>query len=500
MPSLGLYVLTKNCEATLPAALQSARGLVDSMVVVDTGSSDGTLAIAQGFGATVVHFPWGGDFAAARNAGIAALETDWILVLDADEELDEGAHAWIPGEIARPTADGYIVPVRNYQKPGSEAVRHLVPVPGSERHPRAPDASSYVPSEVCRLFRRTPGIYYVGPVHEQVEYRMLALGRPIGRAGFFIHHFGWYLLEAEAVEQKHSLYRELLRQKLASRPEDVQVLLQYGDALCYFGEHAEGLACFLKAASLAPERGEIWVSVGWALLRQGHVEAAEIASRQIPDTPEHRCSRAHLRGEVFAAAKRWPEAVAAYAVAAAGLPDVLAIQAKLALLELEAGEQVAGNRRIEEVLATLDQAARNAPSAARFLAVAELYGQLRRFEQSLFYIRQGLAFPGQRPAIQPLQELRLRAATATGQHAEAAEAAHALSLLCPSVRSFLREAALLAKAGEMTGALAAIERGLCAFPGAPELTQAGTELRQERDGRAHALQESAGMVDTLLER
>src|SRR3954465_9718832 len=67
-----------------PAAPQ---GVADEMVIVDTGSVDDTVAIAESFGARVLHHPWTGDFANARNLGLDAARGRWILYIDADERL-----------------------------------------------------------------------------------------------------------------------------------------------------------------------------------------------------------------------------------------------------------------------------------------------------------------------------------------------------------------------------------------------------------------------------
>src|SRR5215469_8551383 len=67
--------------------LQSLVGNVDEIVIVDTGSRDDTLAKAGRFPILLHHFPWCGDFSAARNYAIACATGDWILYIDADERL-----------------------------------------------------------------------------------------------------------------------------------------------------------------------------------------------------------------------------------------------------------------------------------------------------------------------------------------------------------------------------------------------------------------------------
>ena len=86
-PRITLCMIARDEERFLPECLDRARAAVDEIVIVDTGSKDRTVAIAQSFGAKVLHVPWDDDFSAPRNAGIAAATGDWILVLDADEFL-----------------------------------------------------------------------------------------------------------------------------------------------------------------------------------------------------------------------------------------------------------------------------------------------------------------------------------------------------------------------------------------------------------------------------
>lgn len=62
--------------------------MVDEIVIVDTGSMDGTLEIAREFGAKIVHHPWNDDFSEARNVSLANATGDWALWLDADEEVE----------------------------------------------------------------------------------------------------------------------------------------------------------------------------------------------------------------------------------------------------------------------------------------------------------------------------------------------------------------------------------------------------------------------------
>ena len=84
-------MIVKNEEHFLPNCLASVIGVVDEIVVLDTGSTDRTCEIAISAGARLEHFEWCDDFAAARNAAVSYATGDWVLVLDADEVLVKGA-------------------------------------------------------------------------------------------------------------------------------------------------------------------------------------------------------------------------------------------------------------------------------------------------------------------------------------------------------------------------------------------------------------------------
>ncbi|HEY6263316.1 MAG TPA: glycosyltransferase family 2 protein [Candidatus Acidoferrum sp.] len=86
MNFLSVCLITLNEEENLPRALNSVQGIADEVVVVDCGSTDRTAGIARERGAKVVIRPWT-NFAEQKNAAAGAASHEWILSLDADEEL-----------------------------------------------------------------------------------------------------------------------------------------------------------------------------------------------------------------------------------------------------------------------------------------------------------------------------------------------------------------------------------------------------------------------------
>lgn len=99
--SITLCAISRNEEENLPRLLESVKEVVAEIVLVDTGSTDGTQDLARRYGARVIEHRWQDSFALARNAGLAEVRTPWVLVLDADEALHPGDQAALAGALVR---------------------------------------------------------------------------------------------------------------------------------------------------------------------------------------------------------------------------------------------------------------------------------------------------------------------------------------------------------------------------------------------------------------
>jgi glycosyltransferase involved in cell wall biosynthesis len=144
---LSLCMIVKNESQNLPRCLASAKPHVDEIIVVDTGSEDDTPEIARQWGAKVSDFPWCDDFAAARNFSLSQVSSQWVLVLDADEELVVELTDLRSRLAAQPQVLGYLLH-------RSEA--ETVPKMTGGLH--------------LRLFQNLPGFQYVHRYHEQLRY------------------------------------------------------------------------------------------------------------------------------------------------------------------------------------------------------------------------------------------------------------------------------------------------------------------------------------------
>ena len=94
-------VIVKNEEVNLPLWLESMQDIADELVVVDTGSIDRTVQLAEAAGARVEHFRWVNDFSAAKNYAISKAKGDWILFLDADEYFPKEQRSMVRDAIER---------------------------------------------------------------------------------------------------------------------------------------------------------------------------------------------------------------------------------------------------------------------------------------------------------------------------------------------------------------------------------------------------------------
>lgn len=145
---LSACYIVRNEGARLARSLDSLAGAADEVIVVDTGSTDDTVKIAEARGARVVSFPWRDDFAAARNASLAQATGDWIFVIDADEYFPDGMGARLKEAVARYGADAELLLLTRREideDTGEVLLESLVP----------------------RLLRRMDGLLYEGAIHEE---------------------------------------------------------------------------------------------------------------------------------------------------------------------------------------------------------------------------------------------------------------------------------------------------------------------------------------------
>ena len=231
VPRLALVMIVRNEAASIARCLRSARPWVDAMVVLDTGSTDDTVAIARGLGAELHQSAWRDDFSLARNEALSHSRADWNLVLDADE--------WIVG-------DGSLLrqAVQAAAK-GAGRFVGLLPVHSRFNLRAAQGAEQVEPDKgvavSCSWLPRLlpAGVRYAGRIHEQPQSalprRQLAV--EIGHDGYLQHKLA----------QKAGRNRQLLQSALADEPDDPYLNYQLGKDFDAYREYTQAIPCYEQA-------------------------------------------------------------------------------------------------------------------------------------------------------------------------------------------------------------------------------------------------------------
>lgn len=271
MPTVSLVMIVKNEERCLSRCLESAKPLVDEIVIVDTGSTDASADIARSFGARVLRFEWRDDFSAARNFGIDHSTSDWILSLDADEYFD-----------------------RDYRKP---LARFLLrdPVIGriniQSRFVR--DEQEYTAqADISRLFPHY--VRYKGIIHEQLDSSL-----PRVDSGLSLLHDG-YLLD------KSNRNMRLLTQSLSIDPDNAYLWFQLAKEYRGLNQFEEAERYYEKACRSLPLSAgyavELLVDYLYILLKNRRLEEAlEVTFAEFDRlrfVPDFHFVRAHILMEV----------------------------------------------------------------------------------------------------------------------------------------------------------------------------------------------------------
>src|SRR5258708_31359544 len=128
-------MIVRDAAGLLPQCLDSVRGVVQEMVVADTGSRDDSKEIALAFGARAIQIPWHNHFAEARNLCLDSVNSDWVLSLDADELLDPTAAGKLPPRLPNSSVSGYHVTIRNFVRSLQDRIWDQPAVPNVSPRP-----------------------------------------------------------------------------------------------------------------------------------------------------------------------------------------------------------------------------------------------------------------------------------------------------------------------------------------------------------------------------
>lgn len=253
---ISVCIITKNEKVNLERCLQKLKRYRFELVLVDTGSDDGSIQMARQYTESIYEFAWCDDFAKAKNFAISKAKNNMVLVIDSDEYLQNINIQEIEKQIHKfPKAVGRIKRI-NQIKRGSEIS----------------ESREYINRLFDRRYYR-----YQGKIHEQ----LVALDQksyPTYITSIVIEHSG-YLLSEEARLEKTQRNIRLLEIELKNNGPDPYILYQLGKSYFMMGEHQQACGYFTKALSFDLDPALEYVidmvdCYGYAMLNSGQLRQA----------------------------------------------------------------------------------------------------------------------------------------------------------------------------------------------------------------------------------
>ncbi len=381
-------MIVKDEAANLPRCLESCRAIADELIVVDTGSTDDTMAIAQQYGAQVHQIEWAHDFAAARNQSLTHATQDWVLVLDADEQL----------------ASGIEVRLAEAMQSAQVLVINLV------RQEIGAAQSPY--SLVSRLFRNHPEIRFSRPYHAMIDDSVADIlqREPTWQVTQLpevaILHEGY---QADAIASRNKLDRARLAMErfLAEHPGDPYVCSKLGALYVQLGRSHQGIDLLergLKHNDLtSPVRYELHYHLGIAYRQMKHLEQAaqhyQLAIQQ-PILPVLKLGAYNNLGSLRQGAGDYEGAKAAY-------EKTLAIDPQFAVGHYNLGMVLKAQSRFVEAIASYQRALQLAPFHAEvYQNLGVVYLKLGRVEEGLAAFKRAIALHYEQ--LNPQEAVRLQ--------------------------------------------------------------------------------------------
>ena len=288
-PSISACMIVKDEEHFLPQCLNSIKDIVDEIIVVDTGSTDRTVRIAKQYTDKVYVHPWQNSFSKARNQALAYAAGDWILQIDADEELVREDMSLLKKAVKDDALDAVMIQIVSILRNGKSHAIHSVE----------------------RLFRNTEAIYYRGRIHESLVGIEKARVYPIR-----LTHHGYDLNRTESTK-KFERTVSLLQMDLQENPEDAKTVHYLGCSYLTEGLYQDALDMSLEAIHLAAGNNDrnlffLWSHYNAAIsyYRLKNLDEAEKICRSALDRfPKHIDSH-YVLSLVLFDQKRWPQLIA----------------------------------------------------------------------------------------------------------------------------------------------------------------------------------------------
>ena len=264
-PLLSLCMIAKDEAEFLDVCLASVEGLVDEIIIVDTGSTDATPEVAKKWGARLIRQEWKDDFSFARNRSLKEAKGRWILCLDCDEVLSNQNHWDLKKLIKNSDADAFRITTRNYCSDGNKEGWQRCSGQYSEER----EYSGWFPSTKVRLWKNNKNIYFEGIVHELVESSLVRLGVEVVDCAVPVHHYGY-------IEKQRSSdrYMESGIRKVRENPENVRAKYELSVAFRdteRYQEALEEINNVIFSLDTVPDNDRLYVEFDTSMLLKADI-------------------------------------------------------------------------------------------------------------------------------------------------------------------------------------------------------------------------------------
>ena len=191
-PTISLCMIVRDEEESLPTCLDSIKDYVDEIIIVDTGSTDSTVEIAKSYNAKVYHHPWENSFSKARNHSLSYATCDWILIMDADEEIEKKDAFKLRDVIKNDDVNLIFMPAFSKEKGCNNSSVYLIE----------------------RVFKNHLDFHYDGIVHNALKY-----SGAFKTENVVFYHYGYHLSDVQ-MEEKYLRTSTLLKDQIENDPSN----------------------------------------------------------------------------------------------------------------------------------------------------------------------------------------------------------------------------------------------------------------------------------------
>lgn len=262
--SISVCMIARDEEGVIGEALGSVKDLADEMIVVDTGSRDGTIPEAKRCGARVFEIRWNNDFSEARNFALSKATKEWILVLDADEALGRVDHEKIRSIVGGEPDAAFSFEQRTYTNAGSGPGLKALAGPDD----MAMGSAGYSSDRQVRLFRNKGCIRYACEIHENVEESLMEADIPICESDVVVHHYG-RIRDDGRIFRKALVWSALGREGMEAYPAAPMCLYEMAAQFLAIGKPRDAALHAEMGLEIAAGSWELWNVAGLAHLRNG---------------------------------------------------------------------------------------------------------------------------------------------------------------------------------------------------------------------------------------